>query len=449
MAEEVKMMSKDPNPDKLKNKLKIEHEWATKIVDKCDGDPCEEFIKALKALKDPLQIWTKGTVLKNMELSCAAEYFDKARELGYSNDTKPNPMTMVSDTADAPSATMEQRASVTNFPDGTMVISTKDKAIIDKINEILGPGKEKQVFQYAASQELKDTWAWDMFYNAEAPKVDKPEYDNKALIYLINNNHFLKFQYQNLMTGELQKDLDMIWKDYVKGDRVLLDQLKTHENYVGYVEQTAAVKLPFYAGLTEALKVAKVGKEIAVNKYAVAISAVVEGLRSNFETCSPRTKVEWRNIGYNNEIAVLAEKLSSANLGLTELVNNAITEKMTGKFECSPEMCAALYASGAIEESLTLAAGHLWTGTKNATNVFNITLATVIKELASLVKESVQISQDVARLSIEGVKSILADHDHVVLHGDESDDELRQILQINLDEDKIDEIEVITVLGGE
>jgi len=63
--------------------------------------------------------------------------------------------------------------------------------------------------------------------------------------------------------------------------------------------------------------------------------------------------------------------------------------------------------------------------------------------------EPVQVSSLVKRLSDEGLLSILKDHDHVHIFGDESREELEQILQLNLDDDLIDEIEVITVLNGE
>lgn len=68
---------------------------------------------------------------------------------------------------------------------------------------------------------------------------------------------------------------------------------------------------------------------------------------------------------------------------------------------------------------------------------------------SSLKENEVQLSDSVQKISREGILSIFKDHDHIHLDGDETDEELRQILQLNLDDDLIDEIEVITVLGGE
>ena len=55
------------------------------------------------------------------------------------------------------------------------------------------------------------------------------------------------------------------------------------------------------------------------------------------------------------------------------------------------------------------------------------------------------------KLSDEGLLSILMnpEHSHIHLYGDESREELEQILQHNIDDNLIDEIEIITVLSGE
>ncbi len=59
------------------------------------------------------------------------------------------------------------------------------------------------------------------------------------------------------------------------------------------------------------------------------------------------------------------------------------------------------------------------------------------------------ISKSVQQLSAEGIINILSNADHVRLFGDESRDELEQILQLNLNDELIDEIEVIIELSGE
>jgi len=60
-----------------------------------------------------------------------------------------------------------------------------------------------------------------------------------------------------------------------------------------------------------------------------------------------------------------------------------------------------------------------------------------------------QISQSIKELSQAGIVNILSNYKHVHLFGDESRNELEEILQINVDEDKIDEIEIIMELSGE
>lgn len=64
-------------------------------------------------------------------------------------------------------------------------------------------------------------------------------------------------------------------------------------------------------------------------------------------------------------------------------------------------------------------------------------------------KPGIVISDGVAKLSTAGIISILSTADHVSLFGDETRLELMQILQLNLNDDLIDILEVLTVLSGE
>ena len=60
-----------------------------------------------------------------------------------------------------------------------------------------------------------------------------------------------------------------------------------------------------------------------------------------------------------------------------------------------------------------------------------------------------EIKDMIEELSDVGLLSILRSHEHIHLYGDESREELEQILRLNVEDGLIDEIEIITVLSGE
>ena len=60
-----------------------------------------------------------------------------------------------------------------------------------------------------------------------------------------------------------------------------------------------------------------------------------------------------------------------------------------------------------------------------------------------------EIINSIKQLSDAGIVNILSNYDHVHLFGDESREELEQILQLNLNDNLIDEIDVILELSGE
>lgn len=62
---------------------------------------------------------------------------------------------------------------------------------------------------------------------------------------------------------------------------------------------------------------------------------------------------------------------------------------------------------------------------------------------------NMEINKEIKETSMQGIINILSGHDHVKLFGDESREELEQILQLNINDGLIDEIELILELSGE
>lgn len=60
-----------------------------------------------------------------------------------------------------------------------------------------------------------------------------------------------------------------------------------------------------------------------------------------------------------------------------------------------------------------------------------------------------EISEDIKQLSEQGILNLLGELDHVTLWGDETLEELQQILHCNVENGDIDEILIIIELSGE
>lgn len=389
MAEETKILDKSPNPDKLENKLQQEVEWAQKLMDK-DSETCSDaFMKQLSKLDNPIQIWIKSQALKSLDCECYKDYEDKAKELGFNSDmmkTVTVPKVVGNGIIGNPVgniAGIHEAVNVTKFADGTYVFSTKNKEIIEKMNELaqMLPSQMKQVFQYPNTEDKVGTMAWDMFHQSvEDIKAEKPEFDSTALFNLINNNHFLKFTYHNLMTGDTPKDLEMMWKDYVKNDDVLMKQLKVSENYVSYDERTSSVKFNWFNVLNESINKVKISKDLNINKYSFEVNSLISKTKTLFESILPELKIEWRNLAYSLDTYQLAEKISEMHLSFIQIDTNVgIYESLNKSIKLSNDISSCFY-HGPILECTKKCLKHLYIGSKDTSNLFNITLSIVLKE---------------------------------------------------------------------
>jgi len=69
--------------------------------------------------------------------------------------------------------------------------------------------------------------------SVEAP--EKETFDYVAVKNMIGSDTFLKFAYENLMTGNFYEDMTTIYDTYIKNDEVNLEKLKTFESYTIHV----------------------------------------------------------------------------------------------------------------------------------------------------------------------------------------------------------------------
>lgn len=73
---------------------------------------------------------------------------------------------------------------------------------------------------------------WELYDSVEKP--EKPEYNHTGVKNLVMQDSFLRYMYEEMMTGNYYEDMDMMYNDYIKDDEDLMEQLQHHEQYSMY-----------------------------------------------------------------------------------------------------------------------------------------------------------------------------------------------------------------------
>lgn len=372
--EDSTLLNSSPNPDKLKNKLKIEQDWAKKIIDK--GDCVDTFTKLLFKLDNPLQIWIKGQALLSLDSDCANMFLDKAKELGYESDVfiKLDEPVIVGNG-------IFEGLSTTKFNDGTYVFSTKNLELIKKINELssgfVTSEDETKVVLYPQNDTTRE---FNMFLSKTDINVENPKYDENALMSLINNDPFLKFNYQNLTIGDKRKDLDMIWNAYVQDDVILLNKLKQFEQYILHNESIQSNKLEFFNDLKSLLVEHKLDTLVNVNSLSLLLNEYIKENKKTFDLFLSTYKVEWKNISFNQSLSNIYKTLSETKIVHSDVSDNKAIDKLVESIKVSYDLSGAL-TQGPVNESLNIAKKYLYIGQKEATKLFNVVLSIFIKQI--------------------------------------------------------------------
>ena len=107
----------------------------------------------------------------------------------------------------------------------------------------------KQEMGYSPNEDRN----WAFFRNSDV-EIEKPEFDSVSLKNLINDDAFLKFSYHNLATGDEDKDLEMIYKNYIKGDENLMNKLKEYDRFTTKIQENAITKDAVATSIINTLK---------------------------------------------------------------------------------------------------------------------------------------------------------------------------------------------------
>jgi hypothetical protein len=104
------------------------------------------------------------------------------------------------------------------------------KILESNINETF-----KQHFGYDNSDA-----PWVLYDSVEAP--EKPEYNHVGVKNLVMQDNFLRYMYEEMMSGNYYEDMEMMYTKYIKTDEDYLHKLKTYEKFAIYQIKEAVNK---------------------------------------------------------------------------------------------------------------------------------------------------------------------------------------------------------------
>ena len=104
------------------------------------------------------------------------------------------------------------------------------KILESNINETF-----KQHFGYNNSDA-----PWVLYDSVEAP--EKVEYNHVGVKNLVMQDNFLRYMYEEMMTGNYYEDMEMMYTKYIKTDEDYLHKLKTYEKFAIYQIKEAVNK---------------------------------------------------------------------------------------------------------------------------------------------------------------------------------------------------------------
>ena len=112
------------------------------------------------------------------------------------------------------------------------VIINESNTINEAVNE-----NHKQVMPY--QDESMKPW---VIYPDSVEAPEKEPFDITAMKNLISADNFLRFAYENLMTGDFYEDMTTMYDTYIKNDEVNLEKMKTYESYTMYIVEETLIK---------------------------------------------------------------------------------------------------------------------------------------------------------------------------------------------------------------
>jgi hypothetical protein len=188
----------------------------------------------------------------------------------------------------------------------------------------LNPNDYKQIMPLVNDANPK----YNVFNIEDNDKVYvKPDYNIDAVKRMIESDSFLKFSYHNLLTGDFHKDMEMIYKTYIKNDAEYSAKLKTYESYTKMLKENILATAKYTTMLQEVinnfdLDLGTENTEIIFN-MSEFIDQNKDKFKSYFALLTTDLKEEFKNkIGSISYTEITQELLdSNFNAGVDDIDN--------------------------------------------------------------------------------------------------------------------------------
>lgn len=186
-------------------------------------------------------------------------------------------------------------------------------------------------------QEMMYKNAFQMFEPGEI--TEEKEYNDTSLKNLIESDAFLKFSYATLSTGDDEKDLDMIYNNYVKGDDAMKSKLKQFESYTFSILEKFNKSRQLNSSILETLKQydIQINEGIlsdVVNKISTALSGLKSKAIQVYQMATSDVKAELKRVFSGMSLKEIADKINAAGITSTEV--KAVTENNEGEGNLKP-----------------------------------------------------------------------------------------------------------------
>lgn len=173
----------------------------------------------------------------------------------------------------------------------------------------------------------------------------KPDFNIDAVKRMIEADSFLNFSYHNLLSGDFEKDMELIYNTYIKKDDKYMSKLKTYESYSKMLKENILATTKYNTMLEEIINNFNIdlGEDTTdiMFKMAEFIDANKAKFKSYFALLTPDLKEEFRNKFNNTAYAEVAQELLDTDFNISkEDIDNI--SSMSNKLEISEQLALLL-----------------------------------------------------------------------------------------------------------
>ena len=182
-------------------------------------------------------------------------------------------------------------------------------------------------------------------YGDDMPVNEKPKFNIDAVKRLIEDDAFLKFSYSNLLTGDFEKDMELIYNTYIKNDDAYSNKLKAYESYVYMLKENAVMSSIYTEDIQNILNAFSVDLADEKVELLYDIAAYVSDNATKFKSylnlLTPDLKREYRTSIATLNTVDIAMKIYHSNISLSNNIadNN---EKLSDVLGISSQLSMVL-----------------------------------------------------------------------------------------------------------